>query len=648
MNLRRMAWSNVWRSRQRYAAYLGSAVFSVMVFFLFNSVTLHPNFQGGYAGADTAAAAMQAGSVVVAMFTFFFLLYTNSAFIRFRQQEFGLLRLMGVARGQLARLLMWEGFIIGSAAVVIGSGLGLLFVRLFFMGIAVLMDLGEPIPFYAGPDVWLRTAGIFGTFFLIVSLHAIRGVMKKPIIELLRAHRRPKSAPEFSRWKVVLGVLLLGAGYALATFGDQEHIVLAAVPITLMVSFGTSLLVHEGSIALLVRLHRNEKRFYRPVSFLHLSQLLFKLRDNARTITSASLLVAVILTAMGTIYSVYAVTQDEVGDVYPLSFEVARPDGFGSDGFPDEAGRITAALEDHGLDVSHHWHLTTTKVGVETDGIRIEATLVPYSLYEDMRRARGGSVLPIDGPGDAIVVLANALEGIEGRAYELTVGALPRHPGGELRLDTRGRLFSQRFWASLVVADDVFADIMDGLPGDRLRTLAAWITSPETGRAALDADEHIRREHVPRILEGTDGGVFVASRAEGYRDQITMWGIILFMAAFASLVFFAACCSLLYFRLHTEIDDDRLYYRRLRDLGVGREVLRRVSRRQTFVLFFVPFTIGLIHSTFAMRSLGVVIGRSVFHYGWLMAAAYLVIYGLYYLGAEGFYRRSLGLAPAGS
>src|SRR5690606_17126914 len=158
VNLRRVAWNNVWRSRGRYGAYLGSAAFSVMVFFLFSSVVLHPSFQGGYRGSRTAAEAMNGGAIAVATFTFLFLLFANSAFIRFRRQEFGLLRLLGVTKGQLLRLLLWEGLIIALLALMLGSGLGLLFVKLFFLGISALLRLAEPIPFYAGLDVWLRTA----------------------------------------------------------------------------------------------------------------------------------------------------------------------------------------------------------------------------------------------------------------------------------------------------------------------------------------------------------------------------------------------------------------------------------------------------------------------------------------------------------
>src|SRR5690606_3371640 len=109
------------------------------------------------------------------------------------------------------------------------------------------------------------------------------------------------------------------------------------------------------------------------------------------------------------------------------------------------------------------------------------------------------------------------------------------------------------------------------------------------------------------------------------------YGLSLFMGVFASLAFFAATCSLLYFRLFTEIDDDRRYYTRLRQLGISAGELKGLSRVQAWVVFFTPFLVGLVHSTFAMKALGTLVGISVLHYGWMVAAGYLVLYVVFFL-----------------
>lgn len=118
-------------------------------------------------------------------------------------------------------------------------------------------------------------------------------------------------------------------------------------------------------------------------------------------------------------------------------------------------------------------------------------------------------------------------------------------------------------------------------------------------------------------------------------------GSSLFIGLFVSLVFFAACCSLLYFRLFTEIEEDRKYFRRLQDLGAAAAEMKRLARGQAMVVFYVPFLAGVTHSTLAMKALGTLLSRTVLQIGWVVALAYLVLYAVYLAASSTFYWRTL-------
>jgi len=85
---------------------------------------------------------------------------------------------------------------------------------------------------------------------------------------------------------------------------------------------------------------------------------------------------------------------------------------------------------------------------------------------------------------------------------------------------------------------------------------------------------------------------------------------------------------------------------KLGDVGVSRTELRKVSLGQTMVIFFAPFLVGLVHSTFAMKALGALLQRTVLHYGWMVAVGYLGLYGLYFIVAYAFYWRTLSNGTA--
>lgn len=52
------------------------------------------------------------------------------------------------------------------------------------------------------------------------------------------------------------------------------------------------------------------------------------------------------------------------------------------------------------------------------------------------------------------------------------------------------------------------------------------------------------------------------------------------------------------------------------------------------------------HSTFAMRALGTIMMRTVLHYGWLIALAYLALYAVYFAITFTIYRRALRIDTA--
>jgi putative ABC transport system permease protein len=631
MSLWQIAARNIWQSRGRYLAYLLSSGFSVMIYFLYSALIYHPELTTGYRGAGVVVSVLKAAAVVIALFTFAFLLYSNSAFVRSRMKEFGLLSLLGLSRAQLVGLILVESLAVGAVAVAVGMGLGLLFLKLFFMAISALLRLPEQIPVYAGATVWTHTLTVFGSFFVLVSLASLRSVVRQSVVELVRAGRQPKAAPTFSRGKTVLGLLLVALGYAWACVPLPTAVVLGMVPVTAMVSVGTYFLLREGSIALLAWLHGRERFFYRPGPFLNVSQLMYKMQDNYQVLTAVTLLVAVILSAVGTAGAMYAVVTGESVERTPHVVQVAMPVG---DGHAAAVSQVEAVLARHGVTGLRTSHLVARKVVMAED--ESEVTVVPYSFYRSVERLTG-ETLDLNGPDQAILVspfvAPKAYRGpvvpheeqvlVDGKSVTLQVVT-----------DATGRVTNGAGEASytLVVSDATFAQWLEGTPVEQRLQFTFWDgpawRSRQMDRAAIEL-----RASNPDIRA-------LSTTVEVYHEAISGMGLTLFIAVFVSLVFFAATFSLLYFRLFTEIEEDRRYFKRLQQIGATHGEMQRLAVGQAAVIFFVPFVGGVVHATFAMRALGSLLGKSVLHYGWMVAAVYLVLYGLCFAGAcAGYWRR---------
>ncbi len=635
MTLGQIAARNLWQNRGRYLAYLASSAFSVMIYFLYTALSFHPQLQGGYKGAAEAIIGMRAATIVIAVFVFLFLLYSNSAFVRSRMKEFGLLSLLGVSKGQLVQMIVAESMIIGAAALATGLLAGLLFLKLFFMAASVMLRLPSQIPFYAGLPVWTQTLAVFGSFFLIVSLLSLFSVLRRNIIQLVRAGRQPKETPAFSRWKALLGLILVVGGYIWAAIPHGVVVILGVIPVTTMVSFGTYYLMKEGSVAFLTWLHRREGYFHRPGPFLTVSQLVYKMQDNYRVLAAVTILVAVILTAVGTSVALYVVVAEDAHDTNPHAIQLVQTPDLDLNA---EVARINAALRQHGVT-----GLTERKVAVlpaQLSGKAIDVGLIPYSLYASVNRPNA-QALTLSDAYDAILVDTAAINERRTTLGEIKEDQL-QVAGQTLPLrvkrDIAGRVMNphtQHLTDIVVLPDQVYEKLLSATPAGQAVNVALWDGETWNSKQVGSAITSLREQY-PK-----GGPVKFSTTQENYQASILIMGMLVFIGLFVSLVFFAACCSLLYFRLFTEIDEDRKYITRLQQLGVSSGELKRVAMRQAAVIFFVPFIGGLIHSTFAMQGLGTIVSRTVLQIGWAVALGYLVLYAVLFRAINSFYWRSL-------
>ena len=84
-------------------------------------------------GGSNLQSIVSLGVIVICIFSFIFLLYSNSFLMKRRQKELGLYNILGMEKGHIAKMLFWEtvytsvlSFIVGILVGILGSKLALL------------------------------------------------------------------------------------------------------------------------------------------------------------------------------------------------------------------------------------------------------------------------------------------------------------------------------------------------------------------------------------------------------------------------------------------------------------------------------------------------------------------------------------------
>ncbi|WP_309120927.1 ABC transporter permease [Paenibacillus sp.] len=635
MTFRALAIRNVRGGWRRYAAFLLSSTAAVMIAYLFASFVAHPDVRSGHIiGGAAVAQGLLACVYLIAVFSFFFVLYSSSSFYKTRQKEFGLLQLLGMTPWQIRRLAFAEQMIVAACAIVCGLGLGILFSKLFYMGIGELLRTEAPVRFLIVGSAAAWTAVGFAALFAAVAAASLFGIGRKPVIELLRASRKPKRPPLASAWLTALAVVALGGGYILAYTTNLRSVILLMTPITGLVVLGTYFLFTQGCIAALGRLMRSRGYYWKGVRLLALSQLSYRLKDTARMMFSVAVLFAVVFTAIGAVYVFHQDIQDKllVNTPFALSIEeqgldtrkVVDPEAlkalFAKHGIEPEIETRTPLVDvtatgepEAALIGESSWNALAAELKLPTADVEPGRTMFAYPFERKSGEETSGQSVAFAVAGRTLTFVSDG-----------TIYAAATNHG-------------KRLW---ILDDADFEDALRLVPDAERTVLYAYDWSGWESDAAFvrEALELVAPE-IPRSL--------VRERITGYQDIRQFTSLTFFIGLFVGILFFFAAGSLLYFKQFTELEEDRQTYRQLLRIGVSPKELRSVIRVQIGSVFGIPFVVGAVHALFAYKMLGNVMQTNVWASALSVVAAFAALQLLYYVVTERAYMRQLGIAEAG-
>ncbi len=650
MNISSLAYKRIRNNLNHYIQYLGSMVFTVMVFFLYLTLVNHPQLATNFQMASKVKIAINASAIIIAVFTFVFLLFASSAFLRSRKKEFGILSLLGMSKGQLAKLVVAESVIVGILALSIGIGLGILLQKLFLMTVSAILKLDSPLGFYLSLQTIYTTIFIFGTIFFVVAIFSLREVVLTSVVNLIKASKKPKGLPKYSIFKAAFGVFLIVSGYILALLPFPNLILLLVVPVIVITCIGTFLVMKETSLAILTTLRKKPFNLTKIDRLLNISQLSYKMKDNYRTMTLVAILVAVILTALSTIYTVYQVIEKRILDDYPHHYELSgeKPyltiPGFWLETILADEGIEAQKTEVTGLITDIDVKAIFTSANID----RTRVVVLPYSCYQ-MTKDRHYELK------DNEALLLNYYyynkPDLKSASYisdTIIIGEQEFFlekifkKDGETLLNKSPNIYPQLF-----VNDKLYGEMKT--VARETRTYVFWQTEKWKTPLAANAARKIVAK-LDSLSSKCASSVIITTSPEKYEESRITSGLGLFIGFFVTLIFFAACCSLLYFRLFMDLDEDRKYYKRLIELGVPPNQMYISIMKQVLVIFMIPYLLAILHTFFALGALSTLAAEQalrsrareiVLSQGSVIAVLYFLLYSLYFFGAFNVYWRKL-------
>lgn len=627
MTFRQFAFRNVSRNKRLYTAYFLSSMFTVMVFFTFSIFAYHPVFSADRL-QSSAALALSVAKWIIYVFSFFFVLYSMSSFLQSRKREFGLMMMHGMTTRQLRRMIFLENMMIGAGATVSGIGLGVIFAKGILLAGERVLALHERLLFYFPVKAIVLTLISFMLLFAFISLFISAVLRSGKLITLIKASRQPKPEPKASILLSLLVVLLLGSGYYLALRTSGLNVMLMLVPVAVMVIIGTYLLFTQLSVYLIRELKAREGLFWRRTNMLLLSDLSYRMKDNARSFFLVAIISTVSFSSIGTLYGFQSMLNGALKEQNPYLFTYLSAQG-------DSKAETHIRLIDESL---HKAGITAGRTGLAlnyyktADGGRL-LILVKQSEYNRLAEQMGMKPIRLNNGKAAIVDF-----GLSRKGEELLNQPVKLQAGAVIEADQTVVSAALRSVSGYyVVSDEWMARLAQPL---KVSHYYAWLG--EIGQPGIESVG----QRLTSKLPYDEFYNFYALEYETSRIN-DYFGPLMFIGLFVGIVFFVSAGSFLYFRLYSDLDEDKLKFKAISKLGLSHKELGKILNRQIGLLFFAPIVVALVHGAVALTALSHMFQYKLFKESVLVLSLFLLIQVIYFFIVRLFYTRQIRSALAG-
>ncbi|QWG29875.1 ABC transporter permease [Bacillus mycoides] len=628
MNFRQLALNNVKGNWRNYKAFLISSCLSIVVFFMYASFIYHPDVVSGNISMKTMITkGLESMNYIVVIFSALFILYANSTFLRARKKEFGLLTLIGGTKSQLGRMIILEQLMLGSIAIVVGIGIGMLCSKLFFQALSVLLKIDKTLPLVWNGKAVLITAGIYFILFLILSLFSVWTVGRLQIIDLLREARKQKVEPFAFTWLGVAGIGCIIAAYVLSFQVTFMNFIMLFLPIVGLTIGGTYLLFTQGSTVVLKALQKRKQSFYTYPNMFVLSNLIYKMKDNARFLFVISIITAVVSSAVGTLYVFFEdMSYKTVASApHAISYEEK---GVNTHNIISE-GKAQELIKKHGFEearkVTYVKIPATQKVTMFNGEHEMPLGIISEKEYN--KEARKQNVPEVQNkPGSATMVVVDMMNDIVKpdltKPFEFKLNG--QKQSIKLNDPVSKSVFNDDGY--LIVNDEDFVKYSQLVAdGEKTKYYGYYIEDWKgTENLVLDLKKEIAQEQQQNFHNS-----ILTYKAIKEQGAITM-----FIGFFVAVLFFFFACSMTYFKWFNDKEQDRIQFKSLKRIGMTDKEIRKIAIRQMGVIFFIPILIGTIHSGFALHTLGKMLYIDLWKSGAIVIGAYILASAIYFMIAQ--------------
>lgn len=651
MTLNQLVLRSMRKNIKSYYLYIFALVFSVSLYYSFVTLQYNPTIVNEI-GTGRSSAVLKAASYLLLFIVIFFVLYANKLFMNRRSKEIGLYQLVGMSKSLVARLIAIENIILWFSAIVIGVLVGLLTSRIFVMILLKIVEKDAFVELSFSLEALMMTVVVFSVLLLIVILQTAIRIKRVTLLALITttavADERVKKFNAFQMFLGFVGLISIGYGYYLSTtlldFNLTANVLLFKMVSVLALTVGGTYFVFRFSVALILNLVRKSKKGLMSIQdVLSLSTIMHRMKANAMSLTTITVLSATTLAILTLTYISYYSADSVAKQAVPYDYIMYEDTGF----------ELVEEFDKEGIEYTRY----------DVDILAVPSDVRPLlvkdaALNKTISTELGVQVVSLKAIQDKLPNIQLQ----EGEGYILGYDSLSAE---NIRIEAQkpiqfntstgkeeifikevieDRLIPDYHYYgffTVVVADSYFQKLLND-PLTKNQKIVGTDLKEENQLLKAQEVFEANKVSVELPIPGNDLAtktVSVESQENYRKDMLDSLGMTIFISGFLGLAFLIATGSILYFKQMSEADEEKGTYKILRKMGfTTNEIMSGIRRKQLFNFGF-PLIIGLAHSYFAVKSGWILFGTELVAPLLITMGIYIVLYSIFAILSAGYYRK---------
>ena len=617
-------------NRRFYLPYILTVIGTAAAFYIMAAIVSDPGSKELAAGTSNGpmyvSMFMTLGMFVLGLFSCIFLLYTNSFLMKRRQKELGLYSVLGMSKTNIAGIMVFEALYIALIGIGGGLAVGILLTKLVSLALFRLMRLPVPFGFSVQPIAIIIVVLFFAGLILLTLLANLAKVGRSRPVELLRGGNVGEKEPKANWFLTIVGVLFLGAGYAVAMLVDNPGMAVAVYFLAVFaVIIGTYCLFTSVSIAVLKALRRNKRYYYKAKHFISVSGMLYRMKRNAVGLANICILCTMVMVMVSGTLSLYLGSEEQVNTFCPADVVVETTYYASSTEdhvYNEETGEETieyhtpydAAAMDAWFEDYFAAHKLTpsaakaveyyTFTAVDSEDHVSLVTAVTAETYAQLT----GEAAPELAPGEALAHVPSGYKFGDGLNFldkdgnTLSIQFVGEAQLSSAQVELNTAILSQSEDDDIVLVVPDTAALLELVAGQENGSYV-W-----RGQYDFDASDEALAAMVDDYFaassegDGVDAGYYdvlrIDLRSEAEQEVYGLSGGFLFLGVFLGIVFLMATVLIIYYKQVSEGYEDNARFEIMRKVGLSEREARRAIRSQILTVFFMPILVAAIHIAF--------------------------------------------------